>query len=31
VAAFDDDAVNKILDIDGKEEFVIYLAIVGQL
>ncbi len=31
VAAFDDDAVNKILDIDGKEEFVIYLATVGQL
>jgi SagB-type dehydrogenase family enzyme len=31
VAAFDDDAVNKILDIDGKEEFVIYLATVGQI
>jgi SagB-type dehydrogenase family enzyme len=31
VAAFDDDAVNKILDIDGKEEFVIYLATVGKL
>jgi len=31
VAAFDDDAVNKILDIDGKEEFVIYLATVGQM
>jgi SagB-type dehydrogenase family enzyme len=31
IAAFDDDAVNKILDIDGKEEFVIYLATVGRL
>ncbi|HEX9972617.1 MAG TPA: SagB/ThcOx family dehydrogenase [bacterium] len=31
VAAFDDDAVNKILDIDGKEEFAIYLATVGRL
>jgi len=31
VAAFDDDAVNKMLDIDGKEEFVIYLATVGRL
>ncbi|MCI0495688.1 SagB/ThcOx family dehydrogenase [candidate division KSB1 bacterium] len=31
VAAFDDDAVNKILDIDGKEEFVIYLATVGSV
>ena len=31
VAAFDDDAVNKILDIDGKDEFVIYLATVGRL
>ena len=30
VAAFDDDAVNKILDVDGKEEFVIYLATVGK-
>jgi SagB-type dehydrogenase family enzyme len=30
IAAFDDDAVNKLLDIDGKEEFVIYLATVGQ-
>jgi nitroreductase len=25
VAAFDDDAVNEIIDLDGKEEFVIYL------
>lgn len=31
VAAFDDDAVNKILDVDGKEEFVIYLATVGRV
>ncbi len=31
VAAFDDDEVNKILDIDGKEEFVIYLATVGRV
>ena len=31
VAAFDDDAMNKILDIDGKEEFVIYLATVGSV
>ncbi len=31
VAAFDDDAINKILDIDGKDEFVIYLATVGKL
>lgn len=31
VAAFDDDEMNKILDIDGKEEFVIYLATVGRL
>lgn len=31
VAAFDDDAVNKILDLDGKEEFVIYLATVGRV
>lgn len=31
VAAFDDDAVNEILAIDGKEEFVIYLATVGRV
>jgi len=31
VAAFDDDAVNIILDIDGKEEFAIYLATVGKV
>jgi hypothetical protein len=30
VAAFDDDAVNRILDVDGKEEFAIYLATVGR-
>jgi len=29
VAAFDDDAVNEIIGVDGKEEFVIYLATVG--
>ena len=29
IAAFHDDAVNEILGIDGKEEFVIYLATVG--
>ena len=31
IAAFDDDALNQILDVDGKEEFVIYLATVGRL
>ncbi len=31
VAAFDDDAVNQLLDVDGKEEFAIYLATVGAL
>jgi len=31
VAAFDDDAVNQLLDVDGKEEFAIYLATVGSL
>lgn len=30
VAAFDDDAVNNILDVDGKEEFAIYLATTGN-
>lgn len=30
VAAFDDDAVNRIIDVDGKEEFAIYLATVGN-
>lgn len=30
VAAFDDDAVNEILGIDGREEFAIYLATVGR-
>lgn len=29
VAAFDDDAVNEIVGIDGREEFAIYLATVG--
>jgi SagB-type dehydrogenase family enzyme len=30
VAAYDDDAVNRILAVDGKEEFAIYLATVGH-
>jgi len=29
VAAFDDDAVNEIIGVDGKGEFVVYLATVG--
>ncbi len=31
VAAFDDDEVNQLLNIDGKEEFAIYLATVGAI
>jgi SagB-type dehydrogenase family enzyme len=31
VAAFDDDAVNWILDVDGRDEFAIYLATVGHV
>lgn len=31
VAAFDDDAVNRLLEIDGKEEFAIYMATVGAV
>ena len=31
VAAFDDDAVDRILGIDGREEFTIYLATVGRV
>lgn len=31
VAAFDDDAVNKIIDVDGIQEFAIYLATVGSV
>ncbi len=31
VAAFDDDAVNQIIGVDGQEEFVIYLAVVGHV
>lgn len=31
VAAFDDDAVNRLLGIDGKEEFAIYMATVGTV
>ncbi|MFZ5519535.1 MAG: SagB/ThcOx family dehydrogenase [Candidatus Zhuqueibacterota bacterium] len=30
VAAFDDNAVNQIIGVDGKEEFAIYLATVGK-
>jgi len=30
VAAFDDDAVNRLIDVDGKTEFVIYLAATGR-
>lgn len=31
IAAFSDDELNKILEIDGKEHFVIYMATVGKL
>jgi SagB-type dehydrogenase family enzyme len=31
VAAFDDDAVDRILGLDGREEFAIYLATVGRV
>jgi len=31
VAAFDDDAVDRILGLDGREEFTIYLATVGRV
>jgi len=31
VAAFDDDAVNEIVGVDGKEEFAIYMATVGKI
>lgn len=30
VGAFDDDAVNKLIGVDGKEQFVIYMAAVGK-
>jgi len=30
VAAFDDDAMNDVLDIDGVEQFALYLAVVGR-
>jgi SagB-type dehydrogenase family enzyme len=30
IAAFDDDALNRLLHLDGKEQFVIYLATVGK-
>jgi len=30
IAAYEDDSINEILGIDGKEEFVIYLATVGK-
>jgi SagB-type dehydrogenase family enzyme len=31
VAAFDDDAVDRILGVDGREEFAVYLATVGRV
>ncbi len=31
IAAFDDDAMNKIIGVDGKEEFAIYMATVGYV
>jgi SagB-type dehydrogenase family enzyme len=31
IAAFDDDQMNKILGIDGKDEFVVYMASVGKI
>jgi len=31
IAAFDDDAVNRVVEIDGREEFAIYLATIGKL
>lgn len=30
IGAYDDDAVNELLGIDGKEQFAIYLAVVGK-
>ena len=30
VAAYDDDAMNRLLGLDGREQFVIYLAAVGR-
>jgi nitroreductase len=30
IAAFDDDAVNGVLGVDGEEQFAIYLATVGR-
>ena len=30
VAAFDDDELNALLDLDGQEQFVVYLASVGK-
>ena len=30
IGACDDDAVNELLGIDGKEQFAIYLAVVGK-
>ena len=30
IAAFDDDVMNNLLGIDGKEQFLIYLATVGK-
>jgi len=31
VAAFDDDAVNRLIEVDGKQEFAIYLSTVGHI
>ncbi|MBN2264417.1 MAG: SagB/ThcOx family dehydrogenase, partial [Candidatus Aminicenantes bacterium] len=31
VAAFDDDAVDRILGVDGREEFTVYLATAGRV
>ena len=30
IAAFDDDIMNRILDLDGEEQFVIYMAVLGK-
>ena len=30
IAAFDDDEINRVVGVDGKEQFVIYVATVGK-
>ena len=30
IAAYDDDSINEIIGVDGKEQFVIYLATIGK-